>query len=301
MCFCNCYLYIKSHLPVFLAGRITPEWGQMNCCSNAVSCKVTATNDSDGRADGGDCACDTWTVVDSLHWVIIVTLGDHCYTGWSLLHWVITVTLGDHCYTGWSLLHWVIIVILGDHCHTGWSLLHWVIIVTLGDHCHIEWSLSYWVIIVTLGDHCYTGWSLSYWVITVTLGDHCHTGWSLSYWVIIVILSDHWDTHWINITLGWNRLTIALWGHTQDQHHTGLKQVIVVENSSMGTHARSASHIESGWRRLILALANNVPTASSHRVNNSDVAWTNRTRVSTDLLPPYALQPRFLNQCWHIQ
>ena len=31
--------------------------------------------------------------------------------------------------------------------------------------------------------------------------------------------------HWVEA--GWSRLTIALWGHTLDQHHTGLRQVEV--------------------------------------------------------------------------
>ena len=29
-------------------------------------------------------------------------------------------------------------------------------------------------------------------------------------------------------------MTIALWGHTLDQHHTGLRQVEVDDNTSMG-------------------------------------------------------------------
>ena len=39
-------------------------------------------------------------------------------------------------------------------------------------------------------------------------------------------------THWINITFGWGRLIIGLWGLTLGQHHTGLWQV---GNCSMGT------------------------------------------------------------------
>ena len=55
-------------------------------------------------------------------------------------------------------------------------------------------------------------------------------------------------THWINITLGWGRLTTALWGHILDQHHTGLKQV---DNSSMEGHTGPTSHwVEAGWQQL---------------------------------------------------
>ena len=32
-------------------------------------------------------------------------------------------------------------------------------------------------------------------------------------------------SHWVEA--GGSRLTIALWGHTLDQHHTGLRQVEV--------------------------------------------------------------------------
>ena len=33
-------------------------------------------------------------------------------------------------------------------------------------------------------------------------------------------------SHWVEA--GWSRLTIALWEHTLDQHHTGLRQVELV-------------------------------------------------------------------------
>ena len=37
---------------------------------------------------------------------------------------------------------------------------------------------------------------------------------------------------------------VSLWGHTLDQHHTGLRQV---DNSSMGTHTGPTSHwVEAG-------------------------------------------------------
>ena len=53
------------------------------------------------------------------------------------------------------------------------------------------------------------------------------------------------NMHWINNTPGLGRLaglTIALWGHTLDQHHTGWKQVEV------GTHIGLTPHwVEAGW------------------------------------------------------
>ena len=112
------------------------------------------------------------------------------------------------------------------------------------------------------------------------------------------------DTHWTSITLGWGqveevvscsmethtgpashwvegmlkRLSIALWRHTLDQHHTGLRagwrgcqllygdthwtsitlgwgQVEDVVNCSMKTHTGPASHwVEGRWKKLSIAL-----------------------------------------------
>ena len=56
--------------------------------------------------------------------------------------------------------------------------------------------------------------------------------------------------HWVEA--GWSRLTVALWGHTLDQQHTGLRQV---DSSSMGTHTGPTAHwVEAGWSRLTVAL-----------------------------------------------
>ena len=44
------------------------------------------------------------------------------------------------------------------------------------------------------------------------------------------------NTHWFNIELGCGWLKLVLWGHTLDQHHSGLRQV---EDITMGTHAGS--------------------------------------------------------------
>ena len=37
-------------------------------------------------------------------------------------------------------------------------------------------------------------------------------------------------------------MTIPLWGDTLDQHHTGLRQVEVDDNSSMGTYTGPTPH-----------------------------------------------------------
>ena len=74
-----------------------------------------------------------------------------------------------------------------------------------------------------------------------------HTG-PTSYWVEVGWQQLYGETHWTNITLGWGRLTTALWGDTLDQHHTGLRQV---DNSSMGRHTVPTSlWVEAGWLQL---------------------------------------------------
>ena len=43
------------------------------------------------------------------------------------------------------------------------------------------------------------------------------------------------------------QVTIALWGHTRDQHQTELRQDRAGYNSSMGTHKGPTSHrVEAG-------------------------------------------------------
>ena len=92
---------------------------------------------------------------------------------------------------------------------------------------------------------------------------------SASHWVEAGGQQLYGNTRWINITLGRGRWAIALWEHTLDQHHTGLRQVWSklttalwghmldqhhtgwrqVGNSSMGTHAGSTSHwVEAGLK-----------------------------------------------------
>ena len=66
-----------------------------------------------------------------------------------------------------------------------------------------------------------------------------------------------WTSH-INIThMHTHTYKCLLWLHkdTLDRHHTGLRQVEVVANSSMGTNTRPKPRwVKAGWSRLTIAL-----------------------------------------------
>ena len=118
-----------------------------------------------------------------------------------------------------------------DQYHTGWRQVDNSLMGThTGSTPH--WVEAGWVLWGLTG-------STSHWVDNSSMGTHTGP-----------------TSHWIEAS--WSRLAIALWGHTLDQHHTGLRQVevhrlaIALWGHSITLQEILIIIILLGWKRWLL-------------------------------------------------